>query len=230
MYKEICFYGDNFMARSIRDALIRKEDGGLFTKKNFELQANCGSRFSETNQNMISRVVNSFAKGISSNKKLPKYMVIVLDNDLIEYLGYTQFGVSGLLGEWIDYLAKTLDAYVTEKKAQLPSKPVKRDWPLVYWVQAPHHRWFTDNPLQSKFNNTLDATPKLYKNMHFVKIKNVWDYDDNMLVNPNGSIMTVGLFKYWEAIDTSLEFNVLKHESFTKRDQRSAYALSDRSQ
>ena len=91
---------------------------------------------------MLSRINNAFASAVNKAERLPKYVVVILENDLIEFLGYSEFGVAGLLGEWIEYLAKNLAEMVKVKKEKLPKKAVKYKYPLFYWVAAPFHCWF----------------------------------------------------------------------------------------
>ena len=53
--------------------------------------------------NMLARLQNSFAAGLNQTKKealLPRYIIIVLDDDLITFLDYSKEGTTTLLGTW----------------------------------------------------------------------------------------------------------------------------------
>ena len=62
--------------------------------------------------NILSRIYNSFVSALNKHAKLPLLVVIVLDDDLIEALVYTNVGVSPLLGMWFEWLATQLDAAI----------------------------------------------------------------------------------------------------------------------
>ena len=222
-YEELWFLGDNFMATTFRESVIKEDDTNMFVKTFFEVFPYCGSRYASMDTNMLSRINNAFASAVNKAERLPKYVVVVLDNGLIDYLGYSEFGIAGLLGEWIEYLANNLADMVKVKKEKLPKKAIKYEYPLFYWVAAPFHCWFADNTARAKFNNTLEATLKLYHNMRVVKLREVWDYDNNHLVSGAGRITSYGKSKYWFSVDASLKFNILKHEQFLCREQHSMY-------
>ena len=63
------------------------DESNSFMKNNFEVAAQCGSQFACANQNMLARIQNSLAQGLNKSLYLPKYILFVLDIDLIEHLG-----------------------------------------------------------------------------------------------------------------------------------------------
>ena len=121
------FLGDNFMARSFRNHYKRRDPGkdkAHYVKNNFEFMAHCGSRWSSSNENMLSRLRSSLASGINQQKSglLPKYIVVVLDDDLITFLDFKEEGIATLLGTWIEWLVKEFTALIQERKNQVPEK------------------------------------------------------------------------------------------------------------
>ena len=164
----------------------------LFINKNFEVKPYCGSRFASNNTNILSRIENSFARALMENKKLPKYVVVVLDNDLIEYLEYKEFGISGMYEHWLEYLAKNISKMIEDRKAALPLSAIRYEYPLVYWMALPHHKMFEDNAPRHKFNQTLESLMKVYSNMRVAKIKEVWNYENNHLTTATGRLISYG--------------------------------------
>ena len=163
---QLWFVGDNFLATMYRQhfKLARKD---FYSKLLFEVTAKCKSRFSSKNTNMLSRIQNAGAEAINKNITLPKYMVIILDNDLINYLNYSNLGISLMYGSWIEWLAKTLNEMIIERKRQLPRKAVIPDEPFIYWAMLPYHKNLEGpkNICRNKFNKCLEAVMKLYQNM-----------------------------------------------------------------
>ena len=52
-------------------------------------------------------------KAISEQKLLPKWVVIVLDDDLLKYLNFNQYGISDALGRLINYIMMEHDFELT---------------------------------------------------------------------------------------------------------------------
>ena len=95
------FVGDNFTAKSFKGHFKRNNPTWKhFIKENYEFAAFCNSVYSSANVNMLARKQNAFASALSSEKKekIPNYVVIVLDDDLISFLNFEDEGVVTLLG------------------------------------------------------------------------------------------------------------------------------------
>ena len=48
------------------------------------------------------------------NTYLPDYIVVIPDEDLINYLGYQNYGVSTLLGTWIEWLVTDMNRLIQD--------------------------------------------------------------------------------------------------------------------
>ena len=186
-----------------------------YIKENFEFSAFCNSRFASANVNMIARIQNAFASALSSEKKgkLPNYVVVVLDDDLISFFDFQEEGVATLLGTWVEWLAKQFDILLQERFQQLPKKCHKEVF--FYWVNTPTHNSFSkvNNKLRVKFNLSLESVIRTYQNMRVIKIKEKWDQNDGSLVL-NNWITETGLSAYWNAIDATFKYNAERREIF----------------
>ena len=97
--------GDNFVAKTYRKK-FKKASDDFFLKKHYDVMPFCSSRFNDKNSIMLSRLQHSLATALNSKTYLPAYIVILLDDDLIDYLNYLKFKVATLLGHWVEFLAK----------------------------------------------------------------------------------------------------------------------------
>ena len=71
------------------------EDKGYYAVQHFEVSPVCNSRFTCNNTNMISRIQNVFAKALSKAQHLPSFVVVVLEDDIIKFLGSeSKIGIS----------------------------------------------------------------------------------------------------------------------------------------
>ena len=222
-YENLWVLGDNFTARTIRDGLILRDKDEMFMTTHFNITP-CGSnRFTSNNTNMLSRIENGLIKALNDNIKLPKYIIIVLDDDIIEHLGYKSYGVLEMFGDWINYLIKSFKKAVHDRKSKLPRGAIRFEYPMFYWAEIPMHSTFSNNEAREKFNFTLATAVKLVPTMRVIKLKNIWDFQDMRVASPSGILSTYGVTAYWNAIDNAFKFNALKHEQYLHREKCSVY-------
>ena len=131
--------GDNFVASTYRkyflqrleliEEEVRKEE--LFIKSNYDFDLYCNSRYNSPTQNMLVRLQNTFARALNGNIALPRYMIVILDDDLIDFLTFKQAGISQILGEWLIWLIKELDTVINSMKTKLPAKSKRETEPCL---------------------------------------------------------------------------------------------------
>ena len=80
-------------------------------KSNYEITAVNSSKYSDKNSNMLSRIQIAVAKMIEKQVLLPKFVIMVLDDDLIEFLQYKNYGVSAMYGAWIEWLVSEIRGF-----------------------------------------------------------------------------------------------------------------------
>ena len=102
---ELWFLGDNFLAETFQK-YFKKSSHDYYIKENFEVVPFCSSHFSDRNSNALSRLLNSFVQAMNGKFYLPDYIIIMINNDLIDYLQYTRFKVASLYGPWLEYLSE----------------------------------------------------------------------------------------------------------------------------
>ena len=139
-YDQLWFIGDSFVATTYREFFKNDLNYDFFTKRNFDVSAYCNSKQSEKDQNIVRRLRNSLAVALTKNWKLPKYIVVILEGDIIDYLNYTNFGISGFYGDLLESVIKGFVAMIKTRKDQLPQKSKKATYPFIYWVAAPMHK------------------------------------------------------------------------------------------
>ena len=139
---------------------------------------------------------------------------MVLDDDLLEYLGYQGSGIASILGKWFEYLVTSMMTMISTRKGQLPKYATSKAYPMIYWMTIPQHTLFSNSHVRGKVNYTLEALLKLYNNIRMVKFKEIWNYENTHYLMQNGNMSTYGISKYWMAVDASIHFNILKHEQY----------------
>ena len=193
---------------------FKENETSLFTKNNFEVTPYCKSKYENSETNMLNRLRSAFVDGINEKCKLPRFVVLVLDDDLIEFLRYEDQGISSLIGSWVEWIAKKLIALKDLAKSSLPGKATKDGYPQFYWVAPPHHRNFYNNFARTKLTNVLESVFKTQNDMRVIRMKEKWDYENLELVDKKGIITDEGYYTYWESIDAAVKFNVAKRDYF----------------
>ena len=141
--KVLWFVGDNFMAKSFR-VHYRNKTGEFYIKNRFDYSAFCNSKYASPQENMLGRIQNAVASSLNASPKssrLPQYIIMVLDDDLITYLDCNHAGVTTLLGTWIQWIVDEINMLLEARIKQLPDRCNKQVF--VYWVSAPMHSDFT---------------------------------------------------------------------------------------
>ena len=76
---------------------------------------------------------------------MPKYIAVILDTDILEFINFSNVGVADMLGEMLETLAKKLNNMITNRKQELPEKCVKQGFPHIYWLAFLHTDQSTTN-------------------------------------------------------------------------------------
>ena len=58
------------------------------------------------------RVINSFVEGLNENQKLPKYVLVILDKDLVEAVLPCDFGIKIKFESMISYIMREFNKFV----------------------------------------------------------------------------------------------------------------------
>ena len=188
---------------------------------NFDMKAFCGSKYDTNEVNILLRIGNSLATALSHNFKLPRFIVdlYVLDDDFIDFVMYAKYSVSEQYGQYVESMVKNTHSMIAERKAQLPAKALKENYPVVYWVAALHNKNFQQVGMRTKFNLCLKSVVKLFDYMRVIKMKEIWEYSNEALVDDNGRFTSAGLFTYWKSVDAAICFNVNKSLELWKKYQ-----------
>ena len=155
---------------------------------------------------------------LNSKTYLPAYVVVFLDDDLIDYLGYTKFKVASMLGAWLEFLAKELNDLLLCKQKQMPIRALATNDIQIYWIEAATHNNFAFemNQMYSVFTACVDTVVKEYDNMRLLKIREFWNKSDEELVF-NNKFTKTGLLTYWKVMDATFRFNILKRREYLIR-------------
>ena len=194
-----------------------KKINNTYMKDNHEVYSFCGSRYASSDQNIINRLKNSLLKAINNHGKFAKYIMLVLDTYLADYIEFDGAGLASLLGGLIEWLVKKFLQLVKNRLEIMPQRARKEGYPQIYWMAPPHQCNFMDNATRTKIVNCLESVFKVYSSVRLIRMKEIWHYDDTDLVDVHGNFTSSGLSAYWRSVDAAVRFNANKRELFLAR-------------
>ena len=156
--------------------------------------------------NMLSRVRNALVRGINE-VLLPKAILIIFDDDLMDAIDHYKSGISYALGKTLEWLANEFHKIINTHKEKLPTKARKFKYPAIIWFKIPYHEVYGHyNGFKTKYNDTLDKICQLYREMFAIKMdKHTWNRTD-LSYFQEGQISHVGLTTYWQSICNAFEY------------------------
>ena len=157
------------------------------------------------NRSVLGCLRNVLAFALNSKSKLPKYILLVINNDLIDCVKpASKPGTSMIFGRIIQWLADEYHSAILDCKTALKLKAVRNSFPQIFWVALPYHQNFTNGSTRFKFNQSLDTVIPLYNEMRVMKLRRKWSFTDFSVSSKDGSVTPAGFDNYWAAIDEAL--------------------------
>ena len=184
----------------------------LFIPKSFETRITAEAQ-QNVGSNAVGRILNSITRTFNNNKMfatIPKWIVVVVEDDVLSSINYTEFGVSGAYGTLIEYLMKGIDNIIKEYmgSSSLPHKVTKYNRPHVLWVEPTLHSKYLNNPLRIKFIRSLHIASMNNNRMVVLPIKQNWNESEPSYVeknNPN-RLSQYGILNYCRALDSTVKY------------------------
>ena len=210
---KIWFIGDEFTSRSFesyfkdRPGSSNPADSDCYCASNFDVSSFYANKFTSNNPNMVSRVINQMHKAITDEKLFPKWVVIVLDDDLIRYINEEGKNLTESMEKLINYIMIEHNKYVAAQKDYLLKKSKRPGIPGIIWIEAPNHMSFPNNEERDQFNKALATIAPLHKNVHALQLKKIWEETNtNLYLEEQRRFTAQGWRRYWSAVDKMVRY------------------------
>ena len=151
-----------------------------YTTDNFKVAGFNNNKFGTNNPNAVSRIRNLMVRALKEQVFLPKMIIIVVDDDIIRYLNFYNFGMSEAFGKLINHIMvehnRILEAYLE----YLPKRaiPPGGELPQIFWIAPPLHTNFANNSVRNKFTKALNTMAKFHSNVHVLELKKGWEFEN----------------------------------------------------
>ena len=185
-----------------------------FIKRNFDWCLKTTTRFTAFNANTMSRLANALTDMINEKKFLPKFIIIVSEDDVIKYIKKPSDYKRGI--EWI--MQEHINTLLKLKKI-IPAKATKENEPKFLWIMPSTHKNYLKNEERIEMGEIMQQLTANLEIITALPLKQVWDENDNQLVNSRINRVTEqGLSAMWQSIDRTVRFWVIaEHKEDTKR-------------
>ena len=158
------------------------------------------------------RVINAFIEGLNEMVKLPKYILVVLDKNLIDAVD-TEFGVKLALMKMVNYISneliKAINCRKDDIKMKRPGGLASSGEPRLIWVSVVHRPKNTHPnmhhiyKLVSKTNEVIEEVVKRNNRIsHILYVESVNEY---MHFDHVGKLTDIGKQHYWEEVDKKVK-------------------------
>ena len=131
--EKVWFVGDQFVFDSYEKYYKqRASDQKLYVQEHYEISAFNNDGFNCLDRNIVSRLRNKLAMAINDQVILPKFIIVVPDDDIISFIQHQKFGFSEAMGRLVDFIMVAWDRFILTQKENLPTKAKKSGgWPKI---------------------------------------------------------------------------------------------------
>ena len=174
------------------------------------------------NQEVITRLLNSFIEGLNSKKYLPRYVIMCPDLDIVKGTEF-DYGANIIFKTTLRCLFDQLNKVINGRRMDLTFKrPVAMSSsfePRLIWIKMIGRPDYNDKAMKTsmilrpKFNKVLDELVSKERHMHIMNI-DIFEEDESLnLFKPTNNLTHEGKCVYWRQVDLQLkmlEFNEIR--------------------
>ena len=182
-----------------------------------------------------SRLVNAVIDGLNEENRLPRFLIVAIDKDIMMDLNSFEYGISKNITALVNWVTRQVDIAVRRKKFQIKAKKLgalgaEADPTIIYidMIQRPRNLKFTTEKLKSifslryKFNSILhEAIDQQQHRVMSIEACNEVDHYDSA-----GNLTNKGKIEFWHEVDYLIEefernnTKLLPHLHLKKQQQR----------
>ena len=180
----------------------------MYAFRNFEVREYSNNRYDSLFRNTAGRIRNCLIKAINEHSALPKFIVVVLDDDLTANL-HLDIDPDFQLHTITAWLATEFHKAITSYKDMIPSKAKKSFQPSFLWILPPTHKYFgrDNNDLRIAQDDCIKEIAKTKEGMTALEILKIWSYEDhNLFLEDSYHFTSEGLDNYWASVDAAIRY------------------------
>ena len=170
----------------------------------YNINAFMSGTISSVIQNPMVKMVNCIVEAINHFQLLPRFIIIIPDQDVVAAIKYYDYGISKIIQRCMEWMVREVDRMISTRKEDLWDKRPGAICPLepkVVWIKM------LEKPAQSrimavrnKFNAILEEILCRYRLMYIAGIQL-----EHMHFDRNNSLYPTGKIRYWKDLDAIMK-------------------------
>ena len=181
-----------------------------FGTTRYEVKIAAADQFSNNNPFFTSRIVNSITHQLNTCNNMPKMLIIVLENDLIDEVNTrNREAAQAMFETYINYIMDSIDQIISHFEDILPDNAKRIGWPKRIFISPSMHRNYTqqDLKLRRTLADVMETAAETRRNYWFLKLVQVWEeHNINNVRSDTNQITNDGLATFWKAVDCTIRF------------------------
>ena len=162
------------------------------------------------NRSLLARIINALIDKLNEHSHLPRYIVILIDKDLILNAQVFDFGVCDTFEHTTRWLLNNIVCVIEQRKIDLhnkrPGSVVAGSEPRFIWVKAVVRPEImlgkSTYSLVGKFNMTLEDIVASNRHSHILKID---VQKDNTHFDRSRNLTPLGIINFWRDLDAQIK-------------------------
>ena len=153
----------------------------------------------------VSHLLNSVINTINAQEFLPKYLIIIPDKDIVDFINYTQRGISQIIGTILDWLIKQIDQTMERKRLLMwESNPgsVEDEEPAIIWVKMLDRPSTKLHILHEKFNKIMEDIIRNKSNTYVIDPN---EFLERNMFSRIGDLNLDGKVVNWRTMDNKIK-------------------------
>ena len=160
---------------------------------------------------VIARITNSLIEALNDTIYLPKYVIIIIDKDLVQDEENKGFGAKKAIEDHLFWVVKQISRALLTRREDLKQKcpgAVTADLTRVVWIKMLTRPITRDASLKRiwklrpKFNDALDNILGIEKYMHVINVPRM---DETKYFDERGQLTPAGKRVYWRNINGEIK-------------------------
>ena len=124
----------------------------MYTLANYDIKYVLNNNLNSMQRNPLGRVANAFAYALNNFECLPRLVVFILEDDIINFVKYEDFGLTKLYTLLMQWLMAEVKRLLTTYKSFLPAKAKENNLPHLIWIAPTLHKNYDNNGKRKKIH------------------------------------------------------------------------------
>ena len=160
------------------------------------------------------RIFNQLVSLMNEKERLPKYILLLPDKDILSYVNHKNFGIGQITLDLMNWLCKEIELALDLRREDIRYKRPGALWsssePRLVWVKMLTRPIISNDPKKdfifaqrTKFNEILEEMVLKYKHSHIMPVK-LAD-SPSVLFERNGSLSSNGKSAFWREVNKQMK-------------------------